>query len=37
VSLLQLAGYFNSKKLCLTLCCNSSSNWYDDDGNNWKP
>jgi len=35
VSLLQLAGYLNYKKLCLTLFCNSSSNWYDDDGDIW--
>jgi len=33
VSLLQLAGYFISKKLCLTLFCNSGSDWYDDVGN----
>ena len=33
MSLLQLAGYFTSKKLCLTLFCSSRSNWYDDDGN----
>jgi len=26
---------FISKKLCLTLFCNSSSNRYDDDGNTW--
>jgi len=32
VSLLQPAGYFISKKLGLTLLCNLSSNWYDDDG-----
>jgi len=27
----------SSVKLCLTLFCYSRSNWYDDDGNNWKP
>jgi len=39
VSLLQLAGYFISKKFGLTLFCNSSSNWYDDDGDTciWEP